>query len=162
MVKVNEAHHPRRAGPAGQTGISKESKMKAANFLTVTATVALMACTPAWALPGGVPASHESNPNAHSGKPNEPSLPGPHASLPAKAKAYGVYCRKESKKHVAGQKGTPFSQCVTAMAKLSTGSTKSPAKACAALSKKHVAGQKGTPFSQCVSAAAKLKAATKT
>jgi hypothetical protein len=31
---------------------------------------------------------------------------------PAKA------CAKESKKHVAGQKGTPFSQCVSAAAKL--------------------------------------------
>ncbi|MGC9219861.1 MAG: hypothetical protein ACP5H2_00750, partial [Solirubrobacteraceae bacterium] len=30
------------------------------------------------------------------------------------AKAYGKYCKGESKKHVAGQKGTPFSQCVTA------------------------------------------------
>ena len=71
-------------------------------------------------------------------------------------KAYGFYCQNESKKHVAGQKGTPFSQCVTAMAKLGHGNGKSPAKACASMSKKHVAGQKGTPFSQCVSAAAEL------
>jgi hypothetical protein len=27
-------------------------------------------------------------------------------------------CANESKKHVAGQKGTPFSQCVSAAAKL--------------------------------------------
>jgi hypothetical protein len=46
------------------------------------------------------------------------------------------------------------------MAKLATGVTSSPAKACKTLSKKHVAGQKGTPYSQCVSAAAKLKAST--
>jgi hypothetical protein len=89
---------------------------------------------------------------------SHPATPGPHATLPAKAKAYGVYCNKESKKHVAGQKGTPFSQCVTAMAKLATSVTSNPAKACATESKKHVAGQKGTPFSQCVSAAARLKA----
>jgi hypothetical protein len=86
------------------------------------------------------------------------------------AKAYGRLCRGESKKHVAGQKGTPFSKCVTDLAHLSqssqssgspqttTGSqsTANPARACANESKKHVAGQKGTPFSQCVSAAAKL------
>jgi hypothetical protein len=83
--------------------------------------------------------------------------PGPGASLPAKAKAYGRYCQNQSKEHVAGQKGTPFSQCVTAMAKLASGATTSPTSACAAMSKKHVAGQKGTPFSNCVSAAAKLK-----
>jgi hypothetical protein len=33
-------------------------------------------------------------------------------------KAYGRLCQSESKKHVAGQKGTPFSQCVSAAAKL--------------------------------------------
>jgi hypothetical protein len=82
--------------------------------------------------------------------------PGPGASLAAKAKAYGVYCQNQSKKHVAGQKGTPFSQCVTAMAKLATGTTTSPKVACASMSKKHVAGQKGTPYSRCVAAGAKL------
>jgi hypothetical protein len=84
--------------------------------------------------------------------------PGPDASAAAKAKAYGVHCQGESKKHVAGQKGTPFSQCVTAMAKLATGTTTSPKLACKSLSHKRVAGQKGTPYSQCIKAAAKLKA----
>ena len=42
--------------------------------------------------------------------------PGPKASLPEKAKAYGVYCRGFSKKHVKGAKGTPFSRCVVAAA----------------------------------------------
>ena len=83
--------------------------------------------------------------------------PGPNAPLPAKAKAYGRYCQNQSKKHVAGQKGTPFSQCVTAMAKLATGKTNSPKVACSTMSKKHVAGQKGTPYSRCVAAGAQLK-----
>jgi hypothetical protein len=74
-----------------------------------------------------------------------------------KAKAYGKYCKGESKKHVAGQRGTPFSQCVTAMAKLATGKVDRPRTACKSESEKHVAGQRGTPFSQCVSAAVKLK-----
>src|SRR6476646_466151 len=112
--------------------------MSPTKTLPIAATVALLAATPVWALPGGVPSanSHGKNPHSH-------SLPRPSASLPAKAKAYGVFCNKESKKHIAGQKGTPFSQCVNAMAKLATGSTKSPAKACDKLSKKHVKGQKG-------------------
>ena len=85
-------------------------------------------------------------------------------------KAFGRLCQGESKKHVAGTPGTPFSKCVTDMAHLahssqtSSGSsgtsgspaTANPARACANESKKHVAGQKGTPFSQCVTAAAKL------
>jgi hypothetical protein len=82
--------------------------------------------------------------------------PGPKAPLPAKAKAYGHYCQNQSKKHVAGQKGTPFSQCVTAMAKLASGQTNSPKAACSSMSKKHVAGEKGTPYSRCVAAGAKL------
>src|SRR5215469_17152302 len=81
-------------------------------------------------------------------------------------KAYGRLCQGESKKHVAGQKGTPFSDCVTDLAHLAHSTTTSqgtgtsqtnPARACANESKKHVAGEKGTPFSQCVSAAAKLR-----
>jgi hypothetical protein len=82
--------------------------------------------------------------------------PGPHASFPSKAKAYGKYCQSFSKKHIAGTPGTPFSRCVNAMARLGSGRTDSPHMACRALSKKHVAGQKGTPFSRCVSAGAKL------
>jgi len=118
--------------------------------------MAAMVATPAWALPGHV------HGNAGHGKQgtSTTSTPGPTASLPANAKAFGVACNKESKKHIAGQKGTPFSQCVTAMAKLATGVTSNPTTACKSLSKKHVAGQKGTPYSQCVSAAAKLKAST--
>src|SRR4051812_15380768 len=49
--------------------------------------------------------------------------------------AYGFYCQGQSKKHVKGQKGTPFSQCVHAMKLLASGQTTNPAKACAALSK---------------------------
>ena len=79
---------------------------------------------------------------------------GPHGH------AYGVMCKAVSKKHVAGQKGTPFSQCVTALAKMDSGAATTPKKACKALSKKHVKGQKGTPFSQCVRAAAKLEHAS--
>ena len=85
-------------------------------------------------------------------------------TTPSQAKAYGKVCQQAgaSKKHVAGQKGTPFSDCVTAMAKLahSTKAHPSSAKACAASgeSKKHVAGQKGTPYSQCVTAGKQLLA----
>ena len=87
--------------------------MKPTKSLTIAATVALLACTPAWALSGGA----ATNSDAHGGNPHA-SLPGPSASLPAKAKAYGVYCAKESRKHVAGQKGTPYSLCVSGAAKL--------------------------------------------
>ena len=110
-------------------------------------------------------ASQPDNPGQGQGKSNgphytpvqpNPPTPGPSAGLPEKAKAYGVRCQGQSKKHVAGQKGTPFSQCVTAMAKVATGQA-NPTTACKALSKKHVAGQKGTPYSRCVVAAAKLQ-----
>jgi hypothetical protein len=74
----------------------------------------------------------------------------------SKRNAYGRACADLSKKHVKGEKGTPFSQCVKAMAQLDKHEGVSPKEACADLSKKHVKGEKGTPFSQCVKAAAKL------
>jgi hypothetical protein len=47
--------------------------------------------------------------------------PGPTAGAETKAKAYGKHCQGQSKKHVAGQKGTPYSRCVVAAAKLHSG-----------------------------------------
>jgi hypothetical protein len=98
-------------------------------------------------------------PPVNQGTENKPATPGPKADLPAKAKAYGRHCRDQSKKRsdaAEGTKGTPFSQCVTAMAKLAKGTTDSPRAACKDLSKKHTKGEKGTPFSRCVVEGAKL------
>ncbi len=118
-----------------------------------------LATAPAMAL-----ASQPTNPGQGHGQSNGPHYtpvtpvtPGPGASLPEKAKAYGVYCQDQSKKHVAGEQGTPFSQCVTAMAKTANNGDLAPGKACKGMSRKHVKGEKGTPFSRCVSAAAKLR-----
>jgi hypothetical protein len=122
-----------------------ERSMTMKRLVLITGLVALCA-TPALAVPP------ENQGTAH--KPD--NTPGPKASLPAKAKAYGRYCQDQSKKHVKGEKGTPFSRCVTAMAKLANGSVKSPRTACESESKKHVEGEKGTPFSRCVSGGAKL------
>ena len=52
----------------------------------------------------------------------------------SKAKAYGKYCQGQSKKHVAGQKGTDFSRCVTAMAKADRNDSLSAREACKTLS----------------------------
>ena len=76
---------------------------------------------------------------------------------PSPTHAYGKFCQTQSKKHVAGQKGTPFSQCVTALAKADKNDAITAREACKALSKKHVAGQKGTPFSKCVVGVAQLR-----
>lgn len=124
---------------------------------TAALTVALaLAASPALALPSQAP-SNSGTQHAPSGTPSShPSTPGPHASLPAKAKAYGKYCQSFSKKHVAGTPGTPFSKCVTDMAKLAHNDSSSPRNACRDQSKKHVAGEKGTAFSRCVVAGAKL------
>ncbi len=132
--------------------------MKPTRILPLAAVLAALLSVPAAAAPGGQSGAHAPSPPTNVPASSHASSPGPKASMPAKAKAYGHYCQGESKTHVAGQQGTPFSQCVTALAKLATGVTKSPQAACSTASKKHVAGQKGTPFSQCVSAAAKLRA----
>ncbi|HLH64739.1 MAG TPA: hypothetical protein VKV27_03490 [Solirubrobacteraceae bacterium] len=108
--------------------------------------------TPSGVSPGGQGSSHRpTGVGTQRG-----STPGPGAGLPAVARAYGRYCRAESRDHVAGQRGTPFSQCVVAMARVATGASANPTAACATESRHHVAGQRGTPFSVCVSGAAKL------
>jgi hypothetical protein len=134
--------------------------MKVHKLAMLTATMAL-GVVPALAVaagrgdhPTGPPST---TPASNHGTTHAPSTPGPNASLPNKAKAYGKDCRGESKTHVAGTPGTPFSECVTDLAKLANGSSKNPRAACKGESKKHVAGMHGTPFSLCVSGAAKLR-----
>jgi len=103
---------------------------------------------PAWA--AGAPASTPTG-SDNPGTSHHAATHGPHG------KAYGYYCKGESKKRVEGQKGTPFSQCVRGMKKLAKNETDSPRKACKSESKKHLKGEKGTPFSRCVSGGAKLQ-----
>jgi hypothetical protein len=80
-----------------------------------------------------------------------PPPPSPHG------KAYGVYCRGQSKKHVQGEKGTAFSRCVKAMAQAAKHEHMAPGRACRAESKEHVKGQQGTSFSRCVKGVAQLR-----
>lgn len=138
--------------------------MRITSVLATGATAALLVA-PGWAVASGGPSANAGDhPSAHAQHQQQAAddtstttaTPGPQATQHQKAKAYGVYCAKESRKHVAGEHGTAFSQCVTAMARAATGKAKSPTTACRTLSRKHVAGQHGTPYSQCVSAAAKL------
>ena len=118
-------------------------------LVTLGASLTLLA-TPALALPssGGNP----SNPGGGHGANPSSNAPAP----PSNAKAYGRYCKDQSRKHVKGEKGTPFSHCVTAMAKLASGATDSPREACKPLSRKHTQGEKGTPFSRCAAAGDEL------
>jgi hypothetical protein len=121
--------------------------------LGISPALALANSNPHSGHPTGPPSTTPASPH---GTAHKPSTPAPSASSPAKAKAYGKFCQAESKKHVAGTPGTPFSTCVTDMAKLANGSANNPRVACKDESKTHVAGQFGTPFSRCVSDAAKL------
>jgi hypothetical protein len=41
-----------------------------------------------------------------------------HPSHPPKGHGYGYYCKGESKMHVKGQQGTPFSTCVKGVAQM--------------------------------------------
>jgi hypothetical protein len=118
-------------------------------FAVLVSGLALM-LAPAAALAHGVEYEVESPPKT---KPK----PGPNAPTAQKAKAYGVYCRAFAKKHVSGQAGTPFSQCVTAMAKVATSRSTTAQRACAGFARKPVAGGKATPFAQCVLAAGKVR-----
>jgi hypothetical protein len=149
---------------------NRERKMRTISKLAALAALLALAAAPAFAAgpPSDTP-DRENNPGAehrpsetppaNQGTEHKPATPGPKAGLTTKAKGYGRYCEGQSKKRsdaAEGTKGTPFSQCVTAMAKLATDTTDSPRRACKDLSKKHTAGEKGTPFSRCVVQGAKL------
>jgi hypothetical protein len=136
--------------------------MRTTCFIATSAALVALLVGPGLAAgdpPAGSPSGDHSSAGSHpavAATPTAEAPPGPSASAATKVKAYGKKCQGQSKKHVAGQKGTPFSKCVTALAKVATGKA-SPITACKTLSKKHVAGQKGTPYSRCVVAAAKLQ-----
>ena len=78
----------------------------------------------------------------------------PHPTTAPKGHAYGYWCKKQgfSKKHVKGQKGTPFSECVHAMKVADHNDEVTARKACKTFKgQKHVPhGDKGTPFSRCI------------
>jgi hypothetical protein len=92
-------------------------------------------------------------------QPDHPTPP-PAAAQP-QGHAYGYYCKGFSKKHVKGQKGTPFSQCVHAMKQSDNNDNLNAKKACKALKttdNRHKAhGEKGTAFSRCVKAVNQLR-----
>jgi len=130
--------------------------------MKLTRNIALIMATLAF---GAAPAVAIASGNSH-GKsgtaPGQTKAANTNTNTSSSTKAYGRYCKSqnESKTHVSGQKGTPFSQCVIAMEKLAKNAKTTPTTACKNLSKKHVSGQKGTPFSECVVAAAKLRASS--
>jgi hypothetical protein len=144
----------RDANDARTGGIELEADMKLHTKITAALTALALAAVPAIGA-ANPPAGHGPEYNPAPEKPEK--SPGPSAGMPEKAKAYGVYCKNQSKKHVNGEKGTPFSQCVNAMAKAANNEKLAPGKACKGMSKKHVKGQQGTEFSRCVKGVAKLR-----
>ena len=74
----------------------------------------------------------------------------------------GQYCKGISKKKLAGQKKTPYAQCVSAMARMQRHASLSAARACAGLNK----GARGRAakqaaaraYKQCVTGGRKLRA----
>ena len=131
--------------------------MRITSILAAGAAAALL-MTPAAALAGGPDTDHPGKGKAKREAAETKAGAKAQSTPPSQAKAYGKRCQGQSKKHVKGQQGTPFSQCVKAMAKVASGKAKSAKSACKGLSKKHAKGKKGTPFSRCVKAARKLKA----
>jgi hypothetical protein len=124
--------------------------MKRTTAVCLAVAAVMLAALPAFASADGptyTPAPPPKGPDYHPAHPG----PSPHGN------AYGVHCKGFSKKHVKGEKGTPFSRCVKAMARADKNDKLKPKKACKGLSKKHVKGQKGTPFSRCVKAVAKMR-----
>jgi len=126
--------------------------MKLRMIITMGLAVFSLALVPAVGMADG-PDYHPA-PEGPNYQPEHPPQ-GPKAA--PKGKAYGYYCRGQSKKHVKGEKGTAFSRCVKAMAQADKNDKLNAKKACKTLSKKHVKGVKGTPFSNCVKGVNQLR-----
>jgi len=71
------------------------------------------------------------------------------AAAKAKERAYGKHCGRKGKASVRAK-------CLDAMAKLASGESVSPKKACRALSKKRVRGERKSAFARCVREGTKL------
>jgi hypothetical protein len=121
--------------------------------MAATAAALVLGLVPAVALAHGPGGGNSQNAPGHT----RTAGSGTPTNSTANSKAYGRLCQAESKQHVAGQSGTPFSTCVKDMAQAAKSGHPNPHQVCANESKKHVAGMKGTPYSQCVVAAAKLR-----
>jgi hypothetical protein len=127
--------------------------MKLRILITMGLAVFALALVPATGMADG-PDYQPEGPTYHPEHPN--NTPKGPKSAP-KGKAYGYYCRGQSKKHVKGEKGTAFSRCVKAMAQADKNDNLNARKACKTMSKKHVKGVKGTPFSSCVKGVNQLR-----
>lgn len=125
--------------------------MKLRTMLITGIAMLSLGLLPATGMADGVHYQPES-PKYH---PDKPKPAHPHGG--PKGKAYGYYCKGQSKKRVKGEKGTAFSRCVKAMARADKNESLHPKKACKTLSKKHVKGQMGTPFSRCVKGVNRLR-----
>src|SRR6476659_1681473 len=108
----------------------RRQPMKLRMMLVVGITVLSLGLVPTAGMADG-PDYQPEGPTYH---PEHPSTPQGPKSAP-KGKAYGYYCRGQSKKHVKGEKGTAFSRCVKALAQADKNDNLNAKKACKALSK---------------------------
>jgi hypothetical protein len=131
--------------------------MKLRTMLGLGFAVISMALVPAVGMADG-PNYQPGGPNYHPEQPNHPPQ-GPKTA--PKGKAYGYYCRGESKKRVKGEKGTAFSRCVQAMARADKNDNLKARKACKALktveNRHKPKGEKGTAFSRCIKAVNQMR-----
>lgn len=122
------------------------------NLKLIIAAAAVALVVPAMAI--ATPANEHAKGHGHTGATGST---GPEYAPPPQTNAYGVICKGESKEHHAGEKGTAFSRCVTAMAHAANHPNQPPGQVCKGKSKKHVKGEKGTEFSRCVHDVVKLR-----
>jgi hypothetical protein len=74
-------------------------------------------------------------------------------SAKAKERAYGKHC---GRKTTIASGAASRVKCIDAMAKLASGASSSPRKACRELSRKRSKGKRRSPFARCVTEGAKL------
>ena len=99
--------------------------MQITKILTAATVTAIIAATPAVALAGSAGKSGSAPGHHRTSTTTMTTTTGTGTTTTGTTttttapptSAYGKYCLRESRKHVAGTPGTPFSQCVSAIGK---------------------------------------------
>ena len=95
--------------------------MKLTRNIAVAFAALAFGAVPAVAIGHGKSSSAPGHTKTTTGKTTTTTSSTSSTSSTTSTNAFGRYCQGESKKHVAGSKGTPYSECVAAAAKMKAG-----------------------------------------
>src|SRR5262245_15028687 len=116
---MRRTRHLVARGQARPVAGRQAEDMKLHVKIAVAAATMALGAAPALAIASS-PGNRGTAPG-HNKATSSSTAPSTSSTPTAPPNAFGRLCKEESKKHVAGTPGTPFSKCVTALAHLANG-----------------------------------------